>query len=854
MTTFFIDPINGNDSNDALSYASAGKSLNNTSMRSTIVGGDEIRIVETEPQTILGGTAKFNYQAPPTSSDVKSVSGATNASPIVITTSAAHGFVTGDYVAISSVTGNLGANGIWKITKVDDTSFSLNNSVGNAAYTTGGSVRKRTGSIVEFSSQQVKNISVNGNQYQTSYPYCGQNWTQSTGINATINLPTSYITGSSQQIGVTATFTTGKIAYQNLGTTLDLSAYTHLNVVMSFATSTSIPADGVYYFALCSDTAGAVIVDQFSINNVAVSVASATPMKLIIPRDGGGNLGNNIKSIALYRSSSASGTANIVFENITAGLSPDSNQVNIKSALSLAESSGDGSFYGWYALAALNQDYAVLQSTNVYWNTTTPVYYQKNEPSAFYACKKIQGFDASGNTTTNTNYQILNFSDPATYINITGGWTRSSSMSVKASGGLSMWTNGIPLGTCINNNISTDNITYDSIAFCNWGAGLTIPAGCSNVFVSNCHFIGCATAISISAQNNINIGTQSDGTAGQCWFTENNNGISLSAYLSSVKNCIFLSGTVNPQLNNGGSSNCISNLSFYGCGASNQITHGAPCSSFDGITMANCYGLIIFIANTYSGFSTFKNIDISSNLGYSNTGIYVTSSNGNVFSGCSIDSCNVGVSLGICSSNSFFDTTITSCNNAIIATNSLNNNFNKCTGFTFPGPLFYSPSAIGSYVTFTNCTDSSSAPLDGIWYVDNCYITKSSAQSHSGTYSWGVYLGAYGSLYGWKNVNCPLPIKLSKIRCTANITYTVSVWVLRTDSTSQNAYLMCLGGQISGVINDVVSSNTSAVSDVWDQLTISFTPTENGVVEIQGMNYGSSTQLIHWDDINIVES
>ena len=66
------------------------------------------------------------------------VSGATNATPIVITTSAAHGLATGDLVTIASVSGNTAANGTWAITVLTTTTFKLDMSVGNAAYTSGG--------------------------------------------------------------------------------------------------------------------------------------------------------------------------------------------------------------------------------------------------------------------------------------------------------------------------------------------------------------------------------------------------------------------------------------------------------------------------------------------------------------------------------------------------------------------------------------------------------------------------------------------------------------------------------------------------------------------------------------------
>lgn len=69
------------------------------------------------------------------------VTGATNASPIAITTAVAHGLSTGDVVSISGVTGNTAANGLsWTITVTGATTFTLNSSVGNGAYVNGGIV------------------------------------------------------------------------------------------------------------------------------------------------------------------------------------------------------------------------------------------------------------------------------------------------------------------------------------------------------------------------------------------------------------------------------------------------------------------------------------------------------------------------------------------------------------------------------------------------------------------------------------------------------------------------------------------------------------------------------------------
>jgi hypothetical protein len=81
----------------------------------------------------------------PTISDTacKPVTGATNASPIVITATS-HGFTNGDIVIVGGVGGNTAANGKWTIGSADTHTFALVGSSGNGAYTTGGWVVNMT--------------------------------------------------------------------------------------------------------------------------------------------------------------------------------------------------------------------------------------------------------------------------------------------------------------------------------------------------------------------------------------------------------------------------------------------------------------------------------------------------------------------------------------------------------------------------------------------------------------------------------------------------------------------------------------------------------------------------------------
>ena len=114
-----------------------------TALEGIIPRGNEVIDMKDAVESVLvnykhGGTgAAFNLDA----KQEKTVTDATNASPIVITTSASHGYPTGYGVTVASVGGNTAANGDWTITNLTSTTFSLDGSTGNGSYTSGGTSR-----------------------------------------------------------------------------------------------------------------------------------------------------------------------------------------------------------------------------------------------------------------------------------------------------------------------------------------------------------------------------------------------------------------------------------------------------------------------------------------------------------------------------------------------------------------------------------------------------------------------------------------------------------------------------------------------------------------------------------------
>ena len=89
--------------------------------------------------SVTTGVVEANHTIRAIPAATVTITGATNATPIVVT-AAAHGLVTGDAISISGITGNTNANGYFRITRLTADTFSLQNYstgadiAGNGAY------------------------------------------------------------------------------------------------------------------------------------------------------------------------------------------------------------------------------------------------------------------------------------------------------------------------------------------------------------------------------------------------------------------------------------------------------------------------------------------------------------------------------------------------------------------------------------------------------------------------------------------------------------------------------------------------------------------------------------------------
>lgn len=99
------------------------------------------------------------------------------------------------------------------------------------------------------------------------------------------------------------------------------------------------------------------------------------------------------------------------------------------------------------------------------------------------------------------------------------------------------------------------------------------------------------------------------------------------------------------------------------------------------------------------------------------------------------------------------------------------------------------------------------------------------------------------------NSMAPAVIPLARIAVSDTGAVTVTCYVQRS-STSLTIGIRAKGGQVAG-LTTTQSATTAAAANTWDQLTLTFTPTVKGVVEIEGFCYGGTTLSGYFDTLAV---
>jgi len=806
------------------------RTLTNGATAVRIIPGDTIRVKASPDPTSLGinGTWTSSPLQP-----TKTISSSTNATPIVVTCNN-HGYTNGDTIVITGHTTNTNANGTWEIANVATNTFQLVGSTGNGTGGGTGTARLRNNSVVKLASAVTANIASTGNRGNGR-----TSWTQSTNVVTSLNT-SDYKEGDvSDSIAINATFTTGLAAFKSTGA-LDLSQYQQVSFFIK-QTAGVVSIAGDISLRLCSDTLGVT-----TVHTVPIPALGALNIWQPITVDLTTNLNNNIQSVALNVDTDR-GAVTFLLSNIIAckaKSSPDS--------LSLTSLIGkNAGTEPWVAIQSINGTRVFLDGVNSHIPTTVSlmgyigasetVLAHKRETTRILSTQiASEGGTIADNFYLSGGWDRTDMSNQSgdTYVDFYGGnnigfrfgndfvttayWNVSKINIFRASNGYAF--NNYAAITL--NNIKDINNNTVGINLSNLGGSPSPISYVSNItnisfnsnainFVSNFTRFSCSNITNINSNSSTAVAISHNPTFGR----SNNN---LFSNVTSIRN------------NNG---NGI-NFNHFGLTTIDNISN-IDNNASNGIILSNCFTSTVSNIGSMSGTSS-----VQSAITYTNV---ISLSSCSKCTLLNISGVIGGTSAGIGITNSFDNIVInvsTSGNAASIGL--LDNgetyyykcNFNEAT-------LVNSAGARAGIAYLQNINNNPNNHQ--IYCFGGVIASNSSIRNTPSGISWSLSPTSDARTISW-----PLSLSLAKILVFENKLVTIKGYLRRTN-TALTVQLTVKGNQISGVTNDITSSMTAS-ANTWQEVTLTFTPTETGVVELLGEAFGGTTFTGYIDDLTITQT
>jgi hypothetical protein len=328
MTVYYVDPVNGNDSNNGQSFANRRRTY-----PSNVSGEHEVRFIETPSTVSTATTARWIDRSAYVPQKTAAIYSFTAGTPISMSSNNnSHGFQTGDWILPTSTNSNVVQNvgKVWKITKTDNSNFTLDGSSGTTSYSTYMHTRNLTGNqcVVLDTVQTADLFGCQWLQSDFTDVYSNNSLSYSTNTNNGYQNP--HVTGFYHTYSSTGTF----MVYQ-LPSTLDLSDFDGIQFMLRTNTTSSNASR--IKVNLCSDTAGQTVVNTFSFPNVAYGNKWFRHVEM-----SSGSLGSSINSITFSCSTATGSNAYYYVEGIQA---IKDGGLNLYSLIS-----PDPTSYGYYAI------------------------------------------------------------------------------------------------------------------------------------------------------------------------------------------------------------------------------------------------------------------------------------------------------------------------------------------------------------------------------------------------------------------------------------------------------------------------------------------------------------------------
>ena len=862
MSTFYLDFALGDDTNDGSAFGAgtAWKTITSGATAARIAPGDIIKIAKSPAPVDLGITAKWTTTTvvgggmPAT----MAVTGTANNGSGLIRVAVADTstLATNDVVQILSMGGTIEGNENWLITVIDGTHFDLVGSAYANAWTSGGTVQKINSKAVVLGTSQTANIDLCENAYTAvtglitvlnATPTAGGTGytlndiltitTGGTGATCKVTgVSAGVVTAVTLLIGGNGGYTTGaaKATTGGTGTLCTVNITTVANVTQTPTAVTSDGKEGAFsekittpsavkagsklaYRAITPGSLSGYQTMSFWIKNSATITAGQ--WRIVLCSDAIGEtivdefLIPAILSTALWvplnitktgGGNLGASTASIAIYSDTIAPTSASNilldniiacttsGLNLQSLIS-KNTLEQGGAEGWYGIQSINGKIVLLDNGVSTVGNAGRGYFGTTETVETYIREPI-------NLTTTQNMQ-----DSGTNGN-----------NIQFQGGYDTGTGNQTGETFISGYFAANNssgifgnaqsyITINRINTVRWNgnAGFDIRSVSSYITLDN-----------ISSSNNIGAGVYFTGRANLINNLSNSNnntgkGLWLQNVTASINNFVLIS-----NLNN----NLSFGLYFYN-GASNN-TIGTISKACNNITAG------IYIGES-SSIPCFQNsINLASDVSYNSSyGVYY-----------------------INGSTENYINSLTTSNNltgGVIA--------NNCPGFNYIKSATISESTQVNiptgYVDSRVFIEKIGGNYSKIFTDGGNIVSEATTLTNGSGTQWKLTTETNGN----RNSDYPLNLSIAKIAVTANNLVTVKAWFLKGHATNIGAKLVCKGGHIAGVAADVTATKANDTSE--EELTITFTPTEAGVVEIEAWAYyvaGHSTVIV--DAITITQA
>lgn len=669
---------------------------------------------------------------------------------------------------------------------------------------------------------------------------CNAIWTAAANVTALAD--TSYFrTGTaSASLSIAAAFTTGLVGYFATGL-LDLSAYQGITLWVQMRTAAL--AASTLSVRLCSDVAGAVTVDTLAIPAISV-IDCWTPIYI----DKGSALGASIQSIAVYADLDP-GTAIVYLDNIVTVKAAGNDALTHRKLI--GKSSGADEL--WWCIREISGVTLSLDGTPYnafgtnqrvgrgYWGTTETVATSIREvivvPQTTGTFASVQDSGTAGNL-----------------ISFTGGWNRTD-MSTQT---LETWVDGSgALGTFWWTN-SKDYIHVDLLHGVRWDYALyheASGAGCTFGTVKAGH---CRTG---------GIHFRVGGVASA---TE------LTGYGGSVAVLVFAPENLT-----------ITRLRSISAGLSATITQGLTLASINRATITTleirnaAWNGLAWAASNNCAHCVFTTVTITD---CGNHGFVPGPANYLRIGTLTVTNCtsNYGILLDTCAGRIIVDTVVATGNNYGLSALSTDGAYVTIGSYTSSGSVSnISVAAVGGLHGIVEILASSIGEATKVSTASASFNFNPYGRVTFRNYlgvaddhrSWVGGYGNHGTLtsdavvrrtasgLAWKlsplnatyvTSKTPLRIPLATVRVAASTLVTVKLWLRRTN-TGLTGTLFCRGGQLSGVAADVSASITVA-ADTWEEVTITFTPSVAGAIDLEVVAYGGATYSLYYDDLSITQA